>query len=134
MLANGSLKFMLGAIVSLFVATQGGRLEGMAFPVVSDTHVYRIDAVEPASSRIWGKSLIRRDCEFHHLEWNYGYPGSSVGIDVQFEEGTKIREPGMFNFGPWLLQLDPAEVEHRSFAQVFHRCHPLWLTETRFYP
>ena len=129
-------KVLIGAfalITAMFANAVGGRFEGYLFPVVTMAEIMRHEAVGETSSRIWGHSARLRDCSFDHLVWFLGAATDNARADLVFEEGTKVREDGAFSFGPWLVQLTPEQLTGRSFAVVYHRCHRLWLTETRFY-
>jgi hypothetical protein len=112
----------------------GGKIEGRYFPVVVNTAVTEIERVGDIESRVWGSSEKVRQCAFERIEWYIGSEDAYSRVAVSFEERSKARPDGDLSFGPWLIRMTPEEVLHRSFAVVVHRCHPLWLTETRFYP
>jgi hypothetical protein len=114
--------------------TIGGGVEGRFFPVVANTHIIHSIPVGETSSRIWGEADRIRNCSFERIEWRLGTPRRSSLAAVKFEETAKVRDTGKFEFGPWRIALTPEQIHKRSYAVVFHRCHPLWLTETRFYP
>ncbi|MFG5382204.1 MULTISPECIES: hypothetical protein [unclassified Yoonia] len=129
-------KVLIGAcaLVTIFFATAiGGRIEGYFFPVATPGVIIRYEAVGETSTRIWGDSARLRHCSFDHLVWYLGDEADNARADLVFEEGTKVRPGGRFSFGPWLVQLTPEQLLGRSYAVVYHRCHALWLTETRFY-
>jgi len=112
----------------------GGRIEGQFFPVVSGTHITRAQVTDQFSTRIWGRAMKERKCSFDRIEWYIGTPDAYAFVDLHIEEASKARVGGGFGFGPWSIKLTPEEIRTRSFATVFHRCHPFWVTETRFYP
>ena len=129
-------KVLIGAlalVTAMFVNAVGGRVEGHLFPVVSHAEISDLQAVGETRSRVWGHASRLRQCSFDHLVWFLGDENDNARADVVFEEGTKARGQGAFSFGPWLVQLRPQQLRDRSFAVVYHRCHPFWLTETRFY-
>ncbi len=129
-------KILIGAlalVTMFFVFASGGRIEGYLFPVASRGEILRHVAVGETSTRIWGQAARLRDCSFDHLVWFLGDDHDNARADLVFEEGTRLRGGGSFTFGPWLVQLTPDQLLSRSYAIVYHRCHPLWLTETRFY-
>lgn len=124
----------LMVFAGLLVREVGGEIEGRWFPVTQNTVISQIDPVMGTRSRIWGSFEIIRDCEFRGLEFYLTNGSKSVLVDLDFEEPSRVRGPGHVGFGPWLVHLTQDQLENRSYAVAYHRCHPLWLTETRFYP
>lgn len=117
-----------------FMQGIGGQIEGRLFPVVDGTTIAISEPVGETRTRIWGEFDKLRDCQYEGLEFRLGTPGSSIHVDFTFEEGAKHRAPGRETFGPWLVHLTEDQLTNRAFSIVYHRCHPFWLTETRFYP
>lgn len=129
-------RVLIGAsalLTIMFINAVGGRVEGYLFPVVMPGIIERFEPVGETSTRIWGRSARLRDCSFDQLVWFLGDDDHSARADLVFEEGTKVRGDGTFSFGPWVVQLTPEQLQDRSYAVVYHRCHIFWLTETRFY-
>lgn len=121
-------------ILTYFPSTIG-RIEGRAFPVVSEMDV-RISESTPISSVLNGSFYINRPgCLFHHIEWRLITPHRQVLAEVVFSEGTKARGEGLTSFGPWTVILQKNQLKNRSLAEVYHQCpgRP-WLTITQFYP
>ena len=125
----GAFLFMLG----LFFHVSGGRLEGLIHPVVTKGEITRTEVVGETGTRIWGHSQRLRDCNFVGLSWRLGDLSHYSVADLIFEEGTHVRPGGYFDFGPWVVQLTPDQLDSGSYAIVYHRCHPLWVTETFFF-
>ena len=130
-----------GTLVTLFIVLvlwlgeiYGGKIEGRFFPVVANTSIVEMQPVGPYSTRILGQSEKLRACPFDRIEWYIGTPSAYSVVPVLFEDRSTARPAGPLDFGPWLLRMTAEEIKNRSFAVVFHRCHPFWLTETRFYP
>lgn len=124
----------LAVLSWIFIQVNAGRIEGRFYPVTEDTVIDRIELASDVRSRIWGTSRRVRDCAFEGLQWYLGDPRSNARVAVTFEEGAKVRPTGEMTFGPWVLHMTPQQVQRNSYAVVLHRCHPLWITETRFYP
>lgn len=120
--------------VVVLANTYGGAIEGRFYPVISKAEIDRVEEVNSVSSRIWGRFDRLRDCSFQGLHFFLGEPGSSARVDLVFEEPAQVREPGSAEFGPWRVQLTHDQIENRAYAIAYHRCHPFWITETRFYP
>ncbi len=123
----------MGFGLYVFGATFGGKIEGSLAPVVTRADISRMKPVGPVATRIWGRFDKLRDCPFESLAFYLGDTESSSRADMLFEEVASVRRTGDENFGPWLVQLTPDQLNGRSFAVVKHQCHPLWLTETVFY-
>lgn len=117
----------------VFATTFGGQIEGTLFPVVDRTQITRTEPVSEVSTRFWGEFRKTRDCQFDSIEFYVGEPGKSARVDFRFEEGSKVRSDGFEVFGPWVVQLTQDQIRERSYSVVWHRCHALWLTRTRFY-
>lgn len=122
------LSGVLAGVFSFFVLSNGGKIEGMMYPVVTGAHLVGVHYVNATTTRIRVYALKQRRCHFHSVDWES--PGG-VRADVTFEEGLKERGMGLLELGPWLLQMSKVQVDE-SAAWVYHRCHPLWLTRTRF--
>lgn len=126
---------LLGMLVWPLLSSIGPRLEGWAIPVVADTHIERYEPSGEVWSLIYGSTRKIRDCKFIRLDWSYGdESGASVIVPVTFLEGPRVRSGGWFDFGPWRVELEPDKIDGSSFAYAVHRCHPLWLTESKFWP
>jgi len=126
------------ALVFFALSSSGvlSHAEGRMFPVVAGTDVTRATA----SSKIDGQTLFYghakklRNCSFERVEWYLTEGGMSSRIDITFYETGKVRRPGEFSFGPWGIMTTRKELMENSWALVYHKCHPLFLTVTHFYP
>lgn len=119
--------------VAVFLRSVGGYIEGYFFPVAVLDRIERVAPVDDVSVRIWGKATRLRHCQFNRLEWRLGNAHAYSVVDLTFEETAKVRSEGDFSFGPWRLHLTSKQLRDRSYAWVYHRCHWLWLTRSRFY-
>ena len=110
------------------------RYEGIWFPVVDNVNV------EVISENTDGLDVDvdfdkLRQCEFIGISW-YDTFGDRLQIlfEINGEENLPYTRPvrdGQ-NAGPWrLIDIDNLD---GSVAITSHRCHPLWITYTRFYP
>lgn len=127
---------LLGMVVWPTIATVGPRLEGTFYPVVVRTQITRVEeTADGLASDLWGRARKLRDCTFMGLEWYYTTSdGRSTLVPMDVRESSKVREPGWMSFGPWRVTLSREQVRENSYALVKHRCHPIWLTETHFWP
>lgn len=82
----------------------------------------------------------RRACEYIGISWFHGDPAGEferVPVILMRSEGdtsSPNRPVGSQTAGPWVISLPMAEVQGNSFARLYHRCSPLWLTTTDFWP
>lgn len=113
-----------------------GRVEGRYFPAATNAVVNVSAGPREFQSILNGTfDRPRSDCSFERIEWRLAKPGGgSVALDFQFLETSKVRDTGPNDFGPWLLHADSLQIENFVYADVYHKCHPFWLTVTRFYP
>lgn len=127
-----------GVIAGAFILaaqSYGPYLEGMLFPVSSNTKLELVEDAGNGWTTISGQSIKRRECTFLELEWLvYDATGRAVKVPFKILEGNVIRGAGVFSFGPWLAHLTKKQVVEESVIVAHHRCHPFWVTETRFYP
>lgn len=120
---------LLAFTPALFAA--GPLPESRFFPVVKQTRIVDeqpgIDAVS-----FYVDFIKQRSCEFVDITWYRG----NVRVGVAFEPGAelmpKTRPAGSQFAGPWaVIGVDRLE---GTTAIVRHRCHPLWITQSKFYP
>jgi len=108
-------------------------IEGRLLPVVTDVNIDVYQDNGDGWSVLKGSFKKIRNCNFNRLEWRYGDNQSNVPVALVFPE-TVLRKTNKYIFDGWKLQLIPENVKNKSFAVVYHNCHPLWPTITRFYP
>lgn len=129
----------LGAVLAIiliwFATIIGPKIESVIFPIVRNVQVQKFEFIDKSHTQILGSAEKLRECTFLKLEWYYGKPDSAhVLVPVKFLEGNKIREGGLFDFGPWEISLGVDQIKNQTFAIVYHRCHPFWVSETKFFP
>lgn len=111
-----------------------GKLEGWSYPVVSGVTLETIEKYGDYSSKIAGQFDIIRDCDFRSIKWYVGTEQNHTDVIHEFIEGSKKRQEGNHTFGPWLVSVNPDEILRNVFADVYHECHGVFDTITRFYP
>ena len=131
------------AALFIFAKAVGGRVEGALFPVVTDVRLVLSPArpglsapLAAAQTRVTGRAVKRRACRLERLDWRLGHPGAWAA--GHYGRAEVVHAPGSLDaagrgpirLGPLEVALTPAQVRGRSHAVAFHRCHPLWLTET----
>lgn len=123
-------------IVLVTINATGGKVEGFLFPVVEDFEIETYERAGDVGTRISGHfTIVRPGCDFAGLEWVLKGVSRDVVANVQFEEGTRIREGGRNDFGPWRIQLTERQIRSQSHAVAFHKCpYRWWITKTDLHP
>lgn len=109
----------------------GRIIESRFWPVVVNVSVEGETTVAEGVTFYVAFDKVRR-CEFVGINW---YDGARR-VGIEFEPNShlypKSRPRGGQYAGPWLVR-DTRSL-HGTRAVAVHSCHPLWLTETQFYP
>jgi hypothetical protein len=129
---------MMCAIYCFFVL--GPALETRHRPVLSKLTILSVDEVTSETSMVRAEFTKLRSCEYMGIAWYRGSEAndfervSMIPVEDPEDTSTPNRPVGTQRVGPWRLTMPAGEVRQNSFVQVFHRCHPLWTTMTKFYP
>ena len=129
-----TLSALLGMSVAPFVVAFAPYIEGRLLPVVEDAEITRTKAISSTETMIFGEAKKLRNCKFKDIDFRFKDRPNSPGVFVRWEfiEGTKDRSGGWFDFGPWKLWLKAGDILNKTESYVYHECHPLWLTKTKF--
>lgn len=138
--ASFYLVLIIGAYITVF--NVGPYAETALWPVVKDFRV--LAEHELADGRV---SLDQvefskaRNCEYIGISWYRGSRGGvfeRVPVETRRRTGddsSPNRPLGRQRTGPWIIALPSLEeLKGNSFAELQHRCQPLWITTTRLYP
>lgn len=113
----------------------GPFVEGRFWPVIAGTTITRSTEKPDGTTEFYGTATKLRNCSFDHVVWYWLDPdGEEEVVPVEFLRGPHARRPVVFAFGPWSTPLLKEELLNRSHAVIWHRCHPLGLTASWFYP
>lgn len=113
----------------------GPFVEGRLWPVIAGTTITRATEQADGTTVFYGTATKLRSCSFDHVTWYRGNPDNEEGVvPVTFLNGPRTHTPGTYKFGPWSSPLPKDELLTRSYAIIWHRCHPLGLTASWFYP
>lgn len=131
---------IIGALI-FSVIHLGPVVERSYFPVVSKLRIIELTP-EPRTghARVMAEFTKFRDCEYIGIAWYRGTPAigfERVPVILQRQVGDNSspnRPIGTQRSGPWIIGMPIHEIDGNSFAQLFHRCHPFWLSRTDFYP
>lgn len=113
------------------------RYEGVYFPVVRNVEVEQVGRAEVGILVNVQFDKVR-SCEFIGISWYDSFGDRSPIVfeaEARGEQGEIPDTRPVLNgqsSGPWkLIGIDQLD---GSVAITSHRCHPLWITYTRFYP
>lgn len=133
----------LGAIPILWPI--GSAYEGRFLPVVQNVDIQVVRTVDVGTivqvnldkirscelvDVLWNGEDGQRSVVVFPEDWHYDLEGNVV-VDTEFEDPLS-RPTGEQNTGQWLI-LGLKDLDS-SIVTVIHRCHPLWLTYTHFFP
>lgn len=110
----------------------GPHLETRFFPVVRETRILNEERVAGGVS-FYVEFRKVRQCEFQGLAWYVGAVRVPLDFSPTPTNAPRSRPPGDQSTGPWLVATQQNTVEGNT-AYAYHRCHPLWVTISEFYP
>ena len=130
-----TLSALSGFMLYALFVTYAPIIEGKFFPVVKNTKITIVVQESLRTTIITGESYRIRDCDFRGLEiYKEGVSGGASLVPLEILEPTKTRGLGLFTFGPWRVGLTADEIASLGYSIAYHRCHPFYLTQSRFYP
>jgi len=107
--------------------------EGEYFPVIKNVQIS--DTKEIETGLVISLSFDKvRSCEFVGLSW-FNQIGNRIIIQFESTSASLPYSRPVYNnqkAGPW--ELTGLKSLENTIAIVSHRCHPLWITHTKFYP
>jgi hypothetical protein len=118
----------------------GPAFETTYFPVVSKLHIDDIRPTADGRTSVIASFRKLRNCEYLGISWYAGTPSTTFErvaiVLLRDEKDTSgpTRPIGFQRAGPWVINLPPDAVVKRSFARLYHHCHPFWVTTTDFFP
>ena len=129
---------IMGVIFSVWAV--GPSLENRYFPVVSKLKIADLRADSDGNAIIMAEFTKVRNCEYLGVAWyrgsrNQGFERVPVILQRRAGDRSNPNRPlGTQRSGPWLVGMPVVEIDGNSFAELFHRCHPFWISKTDFYP
>lgn len=137
-------KAISSAIVFLMtlyiIFTAGPAIETRYFPPVSKLTIMSMTATPDGRTLITAKFTKYRACEYLGIAWYRRDPSGGferVAVELKrapYDQSDPNRPVGTQIAGPWVISIPIDEIVGNSFAELFHRCHPMWDTRTEFYP
>jgi hypothetical protein len=116
----------------------GPWIETKWFPAYSKFKIVSIERAGDRQSRVIFRFTKNRQCEPVGNSWFFGEPGAAfrqlkVQIDNQ-DAFTAVRPLGTQTSNPYVLDATVEELANATFAVIYNRCHPFWLTRSEIYP
>ncbi len=108
----------------------GPWVESHFFPVVRDTRITQPYDNDDGISFFVAFRKVRQ-CEFLGLVWYEHGTRLVVDFEPHADQAPRSRPVGEQFTGPWLVR--GLQNLKKSQAFAYHRCHPLWVTISRFY-
>lgn len=115
-------------------------IETKFFPVVGKLKIIDHISHRDGTTTITAAFTKKRACEYVGISWTHILPDGTherVAVILGRDEGdtsSPTRPVGTTVAGPWKLPIPWDEVENHSLVQLYHRCNPMWLSTTDFYP
>jgi hypothetical protein len=122
------LAFCMALTPAIF--TVGPFLESKYFPVTREIEILNEEPLTGGTS-FYVRFQKVRQCEFAGLAWYDGNLRLPVDFEPNADQAPRTRPPGNQYAGPWFISGLDSTSGSRAF--VYHRCHPLWTTITRFF-
>lgn len=139
-LFNAAFYVSMAVVAYVMLFTVGRSVETAMFPVFSYFRIASVQEIEPNVIRLQVSFTKDRDCEPGGYAWYAGQRGGTfreLGVRTIPPEGnqTGIRPLGAGQVSrPFDLLISADEFEAGIFADVYSRCHPLWLSRSEVYP
>lgn len=130
-------------LILAFATNALSHVEGRLWPVMAGTDITRAvegSYLDPITGEtiektiFYGTARKLRVCDFERVDWYLRGPGGKRRLSIDDDGRERIHDAGRIQFGPWGANLTRAELVFDTYAVMWHRCHPGWLTATRFYP
>lgn len=123
----------------VLVFTFGPVFETRFFPVYSKFKIVSVERISATTSKAVFQFTKRRQCEPQGFAWYFGEPGGAfrqlqVFIDRPKNAGNFIRPIGTQTTDPYIIEATVEQLASATFAEIYNRCHPFWLTRSEIYP
>jgi hypothetical protein len=118
----------------------GPAFETRFFPPVSKLTILAMHEDADGNTVIDAFFTKNRPCEYIGISWFKVAPDGTfdrVPVILQRREGdtsSPNRPVGSQRAGPWIIGVSSEDLPEKSFARLYHRCNPFFITVTDFYP
>ncbi len=134
------LSLTLSAILLALAAfmTLGPKIETRFFPVYTKFEILKIDETPDGGTEVVFRYEKLRNCEPAGIMWFVGEPGGAYRqIDLLSNRPplSRVNRPlGENTSVPYKVDVAPAVLINRGFANIYNNCHPFWTTQSAIYP
>ncbi len=134
-IANWLLAVIAVLLSIMAVAFVGPAVETRFFPVYSRFVVVTAEDHEGGTLATFRFTKYRQ-CDARGWAWFIGEFGAvSRQVEVKPAEGIRQDRPlGASVSSPYVIAAAPDDVRNRMHAEIYSRCHGLWLTRSVVYP
>lgn len=124
-------------LIGFFVI--GPWLETKWFPVYSKFQIIKAEKYSDHESLVTFRFTKLRQCDPQGSAWFFGEVGAAyrqIRIIIQRPAGVDsvIRPVGTHISNPYLMDITVEELANATFAEIYNRCHPFWLTRSVIFP
>lgn len=124
------------ALTIMAMSTIGPELESRFYPVYDKFVILTITPIKPGWVRVQFRSTKYRICAPRGFVWFEGQADETsriVDYDIVGERDGLLPE-GDFVSLPYDMNVTEEELRTTVYAEVFSKCHFLWLTKSVVYP
>lgn len=137
-LLNFGLTSMAVCVLLIGFFVIGPWIETKSFPVYSKFKIISVERLTDTQSKVIFRFNKMRQCEPQGFAWYFGEPGGAfrqLRIFIDRPKGVaSIRPLGIQETDPYVIDASVEDLANATFAEIFNRCHPFWLTRSEIYP
>lgn len=125
-------------VYTIFIA--GPLVESKFFPVLEKLEITSVMPTGEETSNVYVEFTKLRECAYVGVAWFEGRRSGGfhrvlfVAQRNKEDSSSPNRPLGKQTAGPWLVGIKAEDVKTNSFVDIFHQCHPFWVTKTQWYP
>lgn len=141
MTRRDALNFMLSSVAAMVlymgVATIGPYLESKVWPAYSRFTIESIEPYGENQSRVVFSYWKYRMCEPQGFAWFAGDLGLSYRQLTMRSDATRATPPRPLGYNlsqPYIVDVEPNALRDGTFAEIYSRCHPFWVSRSSIYP
>ena len=136
-----ALAIVMGlAVIFPALAGLAQDIEQNLYPVTTPVELIQVEEIDADNTLVWVRFEKLRGCQYLGLSWFQGdLETGATRVRLSFgkpdtDQSDTTRPEGIQIAGPWKVGMSKADLLNNSYAMLSHRCHPLWISKTQFYP
>ena len=131
-------KMVMLVVLAWFIFYVGPDIESRMAPVVERLTITRVIPINGQTAYVHAEFRKNRPCDLIGTAWYRVLPTGGmerVGLDTRITPAPLVvsRPVGINRVGPWLVGMNAGEIVGESYAEMYHRCHPMWITRSVLY-